>query len=394
MKKNHKLLKIAGVLLLSAVLFISASAVTANTGNITKKHSIQNISQNVPSNPYKPLGRSDVIIWDMVADESWGTFEYRELTFDLSAYAGQPIQIAWRYVGIDGESFGLDDINVDADGSPILPEGFEAGLMPPTGWSVINTNPTRNWDLVDAVTYPDFIHSGTYAAWVNYDTPNPSDEWLITPEIDLDGYTTVTLSFWAESDTQYPTATMELHILGTGADVTPPVTTCTITGTNPVTITLTATDDDTGVNHTYYKIDDGTYAIYTAPVEVSESGDHTVYYYSVDYAGNVEDEQNEDFTVAAPITITIKGGLGVSATIKNTGTTDLTNVSWSIDLDGSLIFLGKTKSDIIPTIAAGESVTVKDFVIGLGKTGIAVSAGGVDATASGTVLLFLVIGVA
>ncbi|MCX6671844.1 MAG: choice-of-anchor J domain-containing protein [Euryarchaeota archaeon] len=395
MKNDHKLLKIAGVLLLSAVMLLSASAVTANTGDIATKHSVQKIGNNIPSNPFKSVSRGDDIIWDMVADESWTTFEYREMVFDLSSYAGRTIQIAWRYVGIDGDSFGLDDINVDADSSAILTQGFEAGLMPPTGWTVINTNPTRNWDLVDAVTYPDFVHSGVYAAWVNYDTPNPSDEWLTTPEIDLSGFTTVSLSFWAESDTQYPTATMELHILYSGGgDTTPPVTTSVITGTNPVTITLTATDADSGVNYTTYKIDDGSYATYTGPVEVTEVGDHVVYFYSVDFAGNVETEKNAAFTVEAPpISITIKGGFGVSATIKNTGTADLTDIDWTIALDGKLIFVGKAKSGTIAALAAGEEVIVKDFVIGVGKTGIAVTAGAESASASGTALLFFVIGV-
>ena len=391
---NHKLLKVAGVLLLSAVLLFSAAAVTANTGNITTKHSIQKISNNIPTNP-RPLSQSDDIIWDMVEDESWTTFEYREKVFDLSSYVGQTIQIAWRYVGIDGESFGLDDITVVADTSTIMDESFEGGIMPPTDWTVINTNPTRNWDIVDVVTYPDFVHSGSYAAWVNYDTPNPSDEWLKTPEINLSTYTTVSLSFWAISDTEYPTATMELHIIYSGGvDTTPPVTTCTTTGINPVTVTLTATDAGSGVNYTKYKLDAGAWTTYTVPFVVSESGDHTVLFYSVDFAGNIETEKNATFTNAAPITITIKGGLGVSATIKNTGTTPLTNISWTITLDGKLIFLGKTQTDIIPTLAAGASETVKDFVIGFGKTGITVEAAGVEESATGTVLLFLVIGVA
>ncbi|HWR28167.1 MAG TPA: choice-of-anchor J domain-containing protein, partial [Candidatus Thermoplasmatota archaeon] len=182
---------------------------------------------------------------------------------------------------------------------------------------------------------------------------------------------------------------------GGGGDTTPPVTTYNITGTNPVTITLTATDDDSGVNHTYYKIDAGTYAEYTAPVQVTEAGDHIVYFYSVDKAGNTETEKSKAFTVEAPpITITIKGGFGVSVTIKNTGASDLTDIDWTIDLDGKLIFVGKNRSNTIDALAAGAEVTVKDFVIGFGKTGIAATAGTATASASGTALLFFVIGVA
>jgi hypothetical protein len=188
---------------------------------------------------------------------------------------------------------------------------------------------------------------------------------------------------------------LNFQLFGGGSvDTTPPVTTCVITGTNPVTITLTATDDMSGVNFTKYKIDDGSYAIYTGPVVVSEVGDHVVYFYSVDFAGNVETEKSKAFTVEGPtISITIKGGFGVSATIKNTGTTDLTDIDWTIALDGKLIFVGKAKSGTIAALAAGESATVKDFVFGFGKTGIVVTAGDAEATASGTALLIFVIGV-
>jgi hypothetical protein len=93
------------------------------------------------------------------------------------------------------------------------------------------------------------------------------------------------------------------------------------------------------------------------------------------------------------LSITIKGGFGVSADIKNIGTTNVTNISWSINLDGKFIFVGKTKSDIIPSLAIGEVVTVKDFVIGFGKTGINVTAGPAVGNATGTAILFFVLGV-
>jgi hypothetical protein len=97
--------------------------------------------------------------------------------------------------------------------------------------------------------------------------------------------------------------------------------------------------------------------------------------------------------VAPAITITLKGGFGVTATIKNTGTTTLTDIDWTIDLDGKLIFVGKAKSGTIDSLAAGEEYKAKDFVIGFGKTGIAATAGAASATGEGTALLFFVIGV-
>ena len=51
-------------------------------------------------------------IWDLMEDETWTTFEYRQKVLSLAAYAGQNIKLAWQYVGIDGESVYLDDISM------------------------------------------------------------------------------------------------------------------------------------------------------------------------------------------------------------------------------------------------------------------------------------------
>ncbi len=118
-----------------------------------------------------------------------------------------------------------------------------------------------------------------------------------------------------------------------------------------------------------------------------------LHFYSVDIAGNIETEKTSVFTIQYPIQIAIKGGLGVSATITNNGEAAVTNMTWSINLNGGLILLGKTKTGTVD-IPAGESVTVKDFVFGFGKTTITVATGSTEATASGTVILFFVIGVA
>jgi hypothetical protein len=188
------------------------------------------------------------------------------------------------------------------------------------------------------------------------------------------------------------------------ADTTPPETHCSFNGTlegdhyiSDVIVTITATDDISGVNYTKYNLDSGGWTTYTVPFTVTDDGLHVLQCYSVDKAGNEEVHHYCNFTIqhpAPPITITIKGGFGVSATIKNTGTANLTNISWSITLDGKLVFVGKSKTGTIAALAPGDSQVVKDLlVIGFGKTGIAVEAAGVEESATGTVILFLVIGV-
>jgi len=104
----------------------------------------------------------------------------------------------------------------------------------------------------------------------------------------------------------YPTV-YDGHIaIGSGTDTTPPVTTCTLDGAmqgddvylSSVTATLEATDDGSGVDYTMIKVDDEEYEEYSDPVVISDLGEHTIYFYSVDNSENIEEEQNESFTIA------------------------------------------------------------------------------------------------
>jgi len=79
-------------------------------------------------------------------------------------------------------------------------------------------------------------------------------------------------------------------------DNTPPVTqTIFENGTlcngwfrNPVNITLSPTDNASGVDFTRYKVDSGIWQTYLSKTIFSEEGTHTIYYYSVDNVSNVE----------------------------------------------------------------------------------------------------------
>lgn len=90
------------------------------------------------------------------------------------------------------------------------------------------------------------------------------------------------------------------------ADITSPVTTSDAKSTyiGPAVVHLTPTDNGTnfGVRTTYYRFDDGptqvgTVATYPQPVSGTES--HTLYFWSIDYAGNVEPENQAAFTITA-----------------------------------------------------------------------------------------------
>ena len=82
-------------------------------------------------------------------------------------------------------------------------------------------------------------------------------------------------------------------------DTTPPVTTISFDPPTPdgengwyvsnVTVTLNATDDESGVNVTYYQLNGGGWHRYIEPFLRAMDGNHSIEYYSVDNAGNVED---------------------------------------------------------------------------------------------------------
>lgn len=72
----------------------------------------------------------------------------------------------------------------------------------------------------------------------------------------------------------------------------------------------------------------------------------------------------------------IKGGLGVSAVIKSVGTEFVTDIEWSVSIEGGILGLINTKSTgSIPLLPAGEEVKVKsDLIFGLGSGEITVKA--------------------
>jgi len=90
-------------------------------------------------------------------------------------------------------------------------------------------------------------------------------------------------------------------------DTTPPETTITFDPPEPngdngwytcdVWVTLNATDNESGVNATYYQIDDGVWQTYTGPFPLFNDGKHQIVYHSIDNAGNIEPEQSVEINI-------------------------------------------------------------------------------------------------
>ncbi|MEU7488253.1 family 16 glycoside hydrolase [Streptomyces sp. NPDC042319] len=97
---------------------------------------------------------------------------------------------------------------------------------------------------------------------------------------------------------------------GGGEDTTAPETAAKVEGqknaagayVGSATVSLSATDEGSGVDRIEYAVGDAGFQPYTAPLVVDQVGSHKVRYRAADKAGNVAAEKSVDFTVVAPDT--------------------------------------------------------------------------------------------
>ncbi|MGW3493820.1 OmpL47-type beta-barrel domain-containing protein [Streptomyces sp. NPDC001020] len=92
-----------------------------------------------------------------------------------------------------------------------------------------------------------------------------------------------------------------------GGDTTPPETSATVSGTkdasgnyvSTATVTVTASDTESGIASVEYSLDNAAYTAYTKPVEVNSLGQHTLAYRATDKAGNTSPTKSVQFTIVA-----------------------------------------------------------------------------------------------
>ena len=174
------------------------------------------------------------------------------------------------------------------------------------------------------------------------------------------------------------------------SDTTPPLTTCELYGEihediyiSDVTVTLFASDEGSGVDYTMFRLDDGDYETYTDSFIVTEDGQHTVLFYSVDNVGNIENEQSCVFIIEHPNPILdigkISSGpfnlLSVIAEINNIGTTNAYDVNWSVIVKGGVFeLINVTDEGYIPILTPGSSENgTASLIFGLGTVDIIVT---------------------
>jgi hypothetical protein len=120
-------------------------------------------------------------------------------------------------------------------------------------------------------------------------------------------------------------------------DLTKPTTSASVSGSTTSTVTLSASDGLSGLKATYYTIDGGAQQTYARPFTVAK-GQHTVQYWSVDNADNVETAN----TLTYGVTVTVanfsgkRGGkVNLSATVaQSSNGAKLSGLSVLFVLDG------------------------------------------------------------
>ncbi|DAC71960.1 MAG TPA: hypothetical protein DSN98_07730 [Thermoplasmata archaeon] len=166
--------------------------------------------------------------------------------------------------------------------------------------------------------------------------------------------------------------------------------------------TVITTDPDSDDVSYYIDWGDGTnsgwYGPFTSGMIVtlnhtwSQSGTYTMKVKAKDIHDLESSWTPHEMTIAGPVLdIELKGGLGLTATLNNTGSADATNISWKIEYTSGFV-IPASKTGTIQTIPIGEQSKIQMAAFGLGKKTVTVSLtsdDGVTAEKTANVFLFL-----
>src|SRR2546426_53567 len=157
-------------------------------------------------------------------------------------------------------------------------------------------------------------------------------------------------------------------------DTVPPVASASVSGTkgaaewfvSPVNVTLSATDDSSGVAAIHFRTDGGPWQLYAKPVPVSGEGPHAIDYYSTDLAGNNESARAVTFhidTVAPVTSAQVAGTLAGDGSYVSSVTVTLTasDATSGVHSERYRIDGGPWRNYSVPFVLGGNGTHVFDY---------------------------------
>lgn len=163
-------------------------------------------------------------------------------------------------------------------------------------------------------------------------------------------------------------------------DVTTPVSMALVAPTLPdgpdgtylteVSVAITATDSETGVARTEYRLNDGDWKNYSKDITLSTEGVNKITYRSWDWAGNLEVGKELTVTIGkktVPSAVTIVGGVG-DVTVQNAVAGAVLKIYNSSNVVVGTVPATGTASDRFSDLLAGDGYYVTQTVNGLEST--------------------------
>ena len=171
-------------------------------------------------------------------------------------------------------------------------------------------------------------------------------------------------------------------------DETAPVSAASLSGTlkgsvyaGPVKVTLSASDNLSGVASTAYQINGGSMQTYTAPFSVANLGSNTITFHSTDKAGNVETTKTVSFTIKGATTTSVGSSknpsvLGSPVTFTATVTSTVGTATGTVTFKNGATMLGTG------SLVAGKATLTTSSLTPGSHSITAVYGGGADFLAS------------
>ncbi len=281
------------------------------------------------STPPKVVGNQTITTYDPGTMEYNTTYHWKIVSWDNHAASAAGPHWSFTTTLNDPPFFGTP---VPQNGSAWNPLNFvwSISINDPEGdlfsWTIQCSNGQGSSGLASSngtksLALSGLTYSGSYTVWVN--------------ATDASGSGVYTRSW-------YTFATL--------IDSTPPSTNISFTGTlgndgwyrGPVTVIFTPIDTESGVAHTWYKIDTGAWFEYYPPVNIPSDGIHEISYYSVDFVGNSEPTKTANVSIdqtPPDITLTKQQNSPLEITFIAQVDDATSGITWVIfSLDGAFQF--------------------------------------------------------